>query len=216
MTQSTQRRIPSLRSIALCLSTAFTPVSAAPHPKGGPFRALESVPSGVSLAQIITGLYANDTAEGRIVVQDIHGRESWSWSVADANNQKNIPADLLTCIQTHTAVPEAKWTNGGRSVISIYNAAAIMINHMPGSDQDKQVIWGTCLDRNNMRNTHSLELVPDGKIAIATTSASSDATIKIFNPPPPTPPALLHRRRPSTATATRAAPSQRTRRTPST
>ncbi|KAJ6784289.1 hypothetical protein PWT90_06419 [Aphanocladium album] len=66
--------------------------------------------------------------------------------VSDANKQGNIPDDLLTCIQTQTAVPEVKWTNGGNSVISIYNAAALMIRYSPGSDQDKQVTWGVSSD----------------------------------------------------------------------
>lgn len=182
MRHSTHSRTPSLWSLATCLTTTLQLTYARSIPAtNSPFRALESVNTGLSLAPVITGLYANSTADAQIVIHDVNGNPSWTWSVADAKTQSNIPADLLSCIQTTTAVPESKWANGGRSVISIYNAAAIMINHMPGSDQDKLVTFGVCLNWDDMTNTHSLELVPDGKLAIATTTPSLDATIKVFD-----------------------------------
>ncbi|KAJ4155657.1 hypothetical protein LMH87_000893 [Akanthomyces muscarius] len=178
----TQTRIPSLRSIATCLFHVLASVSAAPRrPPKSPFRALQAVPTGLSLSSVITGLYANDTADAQIAIHDMHGNPSWTWSAADVASQSNIPADLLSCIQSVTAVPEAKWADGGRSVLSIYNAAALMITHAPGGDTDKQVTWGVCLNQDGRTNTHSLELVPDGQVAIATTTSSTEATIQVFN-----------------------------------
>lgn len=132
------------------------------------------------MSPVITGLYANDTADAQVVVHDINGVASWTWSVENAKTQ-TMPADLLSCIEQDTAVPEAKWTNGGSSIITIYNFAALMINYAPGDPSDKQITFGVCLNWDNMTNTHSLELVPDGKLAIATTSPYEDGNIKIFD-----------------------------------
>ncbi|KAM3510482.1 hypothetical protein MY11210_005884 [Beauveria gryllotalpidicola] len=187
MPPSTQKRqLPSLRSAAIYLFCALVPASAAPRRPplpGGPFRALQSVPTGMALSQVITGLYANGTAPAQIVVHDVKGRPSWTWSAADAAAQPGMPADLLRCIQSPTAVPEAKWANAGRSVLTVYNAAALLINHAPGGGggQDKRVMFGVCLGRDGMTNTHSLELVPDGQLAIATTKPSAAGGILVFN-----------------------------------
>lgn len=173
----------SFRTIAALFAGAVQQVSARPPHGGrpGPFHALQSVQTGMSLAPVITGLYANDTAEAQISIHDVDGASTWTWGASDAANQKNMPADLLACIESPTAVPEAKWANGGQSVIAVYNAAALMINRMPGSDQDKLVTFGVCVNRDDMTNTHSLELVPDGKLAIATATANTQATIKVFS-----------------------------------
>ncbi|KAM3560611.1 hypothetical protein ARSEF4850_003579 [Beauveria asiatica] len=189
MPPSTQKTHPSsLRSAAIYLFCSLVLASAAPRrhpPPGGPFRAMQSVPTGMALSQVITGLYANDTVPAQIIVHDVNGRPSWTWSAADAAAQPDMPADLLRCIQSPTAVPEAKWANSGGSVLSIYNAAALLINHAPGGadgDQDKRVTFGVCLDRDGMTNTHSLELVPDGQLAVATTNPSAAAgSIVVFN-----------------------------------
>lgn len=171
-------------AVLCCLSCILPCVSAVPRrrpPPPGPFRALQSVPTGVALSPVITGLYANDTADAQILIHDVKGNPSWTWSVADAASQPGMPADLLACIQSVTAVPEAKWADGGRGVLTIYNAAALFITHNPGSDRDKQVLFGVCLDQGDLGNTHSLELVPDGRVAIATTTPAMDATIQVFN-----------------------------------
>lgn len=148
--------------------------------RGPPLRDFQQFNSDTPTSQVITGLYADNSAEAQIVIHDVNGVPSWSWSVDDAKTQA-IPADLLACIQQHTAVPEAKWANDGSSVITIYNFAALMINHLPGDPRDKQITFGVCLNWNGMENTHSLEVVPDGKIAIATTCESNTANIKIFD-----------------------------------
>lgn len=179
MARPSQTRIPSLRSLALSL---FAPsVLAFPPHRGGPFRALESVPTGLALAQVITGLYANSSTPAQILIHDMQGVPSWSWSAADAAAQPSLPATLLACIQSPTAVPEAKWADGGRSVLAVYNAAALLITRAPGTAHDKQVAFGVCLDQGDMGNTHSVELLPDGLLAVATTAAARDASILVFN-----------------------------------
>lgn len=148
--------------------------------QGKPWREFRELYSHLPSPQIITGLYANDTASAQIVIHDTNGVVSWTWSVDDVQSQA-MPAKLLGCMQAKTAVPEAKWANGGSSVIAVYNYAALVINHLPGDALDKKITFGVCLDGADMANTHSLELVPDGKLAVATTSDDYHANIKIFN-----------------------------------
>ncbi|OAA57672.1 WD40/YVTN repeat-like-containing domain protein [Cordyceps fumosorosea ARSEF 2679] len=184
---TTTPRIPSLLLAALLLLLLLAGSStAAPRPPppavGHPFHALQSVPNGLALSPVITGLYANSSAAAQIAIHDVNGNPSWTWSAADVAAQADLPANLLACLQTPTAVPEAKWADGGRAVLAIYNAAAVMIRRAPGdASQDKRVLFGVCLQQGNMGNTHSLELVPDGKLAVATTTSQMDATIHVFN-----------------------------------
>ncbi|OAA37821.1 hypothetical protein NOR_06898 [Metarhizium rileyi] len=132
------------------------------------------------VAQIITGLYGTNTALAAVVVHDTKGRETWRWTSNDAQRQ-NIPGDLFKCLKNNLAVPEAKWANGGNSIITVFNGAALMINHTPGKAGDKKITFGTCVNRGTLGNTHSLELVPDNKIAIATASHTYKENIQIFD-----------------------------------
>jgi hypothetical protein len=145
-----------------------------------PLAKFHKFDSALPTSQVITGLYANDYAEAQVIIHDVNGAASWTWSVADANYQ-SVPAALLSCIQKHSAVPEAKWANGGSSILTIYNSAALIINHMPGDPRDKQITFGVCLDGGDMSNAHSLELVPGGRLAIATTSDDGNTGIQIFD-----------------------------------
>ncbi|KAG5933104.1 hypothetical protein E4U59_007062 [Claviceps monticola] len=146
-------------------------------------------PSGISLfqdspkSQIITGLHGSPTSTARIVIHDTNGQSSWSWSVQDG---KNISVELRACLYDlcqaqGCSAPESKWANNGDSVIAVHGSAAIIINHHPGRNTDKAVAFGICLNRDNMDNTHSAEMLPDGKIAIATTSNDIRGGIKIFD-----------------------------------
>lgn len=63
-------------------------------------------------------------------------------------------------------------------MLAIYGNAAIIVNYAPENPlSDKQLLFAVCLDRNS----HSLELVPDDKLAIATTSQGLQGSIKIFD-----------------------------------
>ncbi|KAG6005310.1 hypothetical protein E4U21_000285 [Claviceps maximensis] len=142
-------------------------------------RALPSI----SGPQIITGLYGSPAAAAQIVIHDAAGRVSWSWSVQDG---KNISPELRSCLYDvckakGCAAPDNKWANNGESVVAIHGFAAIIINYHPGRDTDKAVSFGICLNRDNMENTHSVEMLLDGKIAIATTSNEMTGNIKIFD-----------------------------------
>lgn len=134
-------------------------------------------------AQIITGLFGSPTSEAQIVIHDTNGRPSWTWNVSSG---KNVSPQLRQCLHDACrgggcAVPEVKWAENGQSVLAIYGYGAIIINHHPGRADDKQITFGVCLNRDGMENSHTVELLPDGKVAIATTTSELTGNIKIFN-----------------------------------
>lgn len=136
-----------------------------------------------SNAQIITGLFGTPSSQAQIVIHDTNGQSSWTWN---ADSGKNLSPQLRQCLHDvcqagGCTVPENKWANNGQSVVAIYGYAAVVINHHPGLASDKAVTFGVCLNRDGMDNTHTVELLPDGKIAIATTGTSQTGSIKIFN-----------------------------------
>ncbi|KAF9770709.1 hypothetical protein IL306_011697 [Fusarium sp. DS 682] len=126
---------------------------------------------------IVTGQYY----PARITIHDTSGRASWSWSKSDFLEQQ-IPQKLKDCLSEGGSVTDAKWANHGRSVVSIYGYAAVVINHCPEDpSKDKAITFGMCLNSRGLQGTHGVEIVPDGKLAIATTSYESTGNIKIVN-----------------------------------
>ncbi|KAK2601834.1 hypothetical protein QQS21_004617 [Conoideocrella luteorostrata] len=133
--------------------------------------------------QILTGLYGTATTGAQIVIHDTSGKPSWTWSFQEG---KNISADLQKCLYdvckgSGCGAPENKWAHRGDSVLAIHGYAAVIINHHPGQDSDKAVTFGICLNRDDMDNSHTVELVGDGKLAVATTTDEMTGSIKIFD-----------------------------------
>ncbi|TWU71070.1 hypothetical protein ED733_001282 [Metarhizium rileyi] len=133
--------------------------------------------------QIVTGFFGSPSKTARIVVHNAAGQVSWDWSIDKAGN---VPAALRqcaydTCKAGGCAVPEVKWADNGRSVLSVYGYAAIIINHHPGLETDKRISFGVCTNRDDMDNSHTVELLPDGKVAVGTTTSAATGNIKIFN-----------------------------------
>ncbi|KHN97603.1 uncharacterized protein MAM_04618 [Metarhizium album ARSEF 1941] len=82
-------------------------------------------------------------------------------------------------------VPEAKWADGGRSVVAVFGFAVVVINHHPGRPSDKLLSFGVCTDRDDMANTHSAEALPGGRLAVATTAAAAgSANVLVFDRAP--------------------------------
>lgn len=132
---------------------------------------------------IITGLFGTPSTDARIVVHDTAGQAAWTWTFADA---RNVSDALRRCVHDVCSgggcdVPEVKWAEGGDSIVSVYGFAVLVVNHHPGRASDKQISFGVCTDRDDMGNTHSAELLPDGNVAVATTTAAGTGNIKVFD-----------------------------------
>ncbi|KAI1032495.1 hypothetical protein LB503_012706 [Fusarium chuoi] len=127
--------------------------------------------------EIITGQY--DPA--RISIHDTTGHVSWNWTKVDFVNQ-NIPKKLNECLQNGGSVTDVKWANHGRSVVAVFAYAVVVIDHFPDEpSKDKVITFGMCLDQYGLGGTHGIEPLPDGKLAIATTSYEATGNIKIVN-----------------------------------
>lgn len=135
------------------------------------FRPQEASP------QIITGQYK----PAQISIHNTSGHASWNWSRIDFVDQ-DIPKKLNECLQNGGSVTDAKWANRGRSVVAVFGYAVVVVNHCPDDpSKDKAITFGMCLDRSGLGGTHGIEPLPDGKLAIATTSYEATGNIKIVN-----------------------------------
>ncbi|RBQ71909.1 hypothetical protein FVER14953_13623 [Fusarium verticillioides] len=127
--------------------------------------------------QIITGQYN----PARISIHDPTGHVSWSWTKVDFVDQ-DIPKKLNECLQIGGSVTDVKWANHGRSVVAVFAYAVVVINHYPeDKSKDKAITFGICLNSFGLGGTHGIEPLPDGKLAIATTSSEATGNIKIVN-----------------------------------
>ncbi|GAO19261.1 uncharacterized protein UV8b_04983 [Ustilaginoidea virens] len=132
---------------------------------------------------LITGLYSSAQEPAQIVIHDTAGKPSWTWSV---KNAKGISSALLQCMYSKCkkglcVAPEQKWADGGNRVLAIQGTAAFLINHHPGRPTDKQVTFGICLNRDGMENSHTAELLPDGKMVLSTTNDAMTGNLRVFD-----------------------------------
>ncbi|KAL9561884.1 hypothetical protein ACKAV7_013807 [Fusarium commune] len=127
--------------------------------------------------EIITGQYN----PAQISIHNTSGHVSWNWTKIDFVNQ-DIPKKLNECLQNGGSVTDVKWANHGRSVVAVYAYAVVVITHAPDEpSKDKAITFGMCLDQPGLGGTHGIEPLPDGKLAIATTSYEATGNIKIVN-----------------------------------
>ncbi|KAG5787828.1 hypothetical protein H9Q69_013107 [Fusarium xylarioides] len=127
--------------------------------------------------EIVTGQYN----PARISIHNTTGHVSWDWAKVDFVNQ-DIPKKLNECLQDGGSVTDVKWANHGRSVVAVFAYAVVVINHCPDEpSRDKIITFGMCLDKFGLGGTHGIEPLPDGKLAIATTSYEATGNIKIVN-----------------------------------
>ena len=76
----------------------------------------------------------------------------------------------------HSAT-EVKYAAKGRKITAIIGYAAVVINYTPeNSDLDKTLAFATCL-HGETESAHTLELLPDDVLAVATTGQSQKAGV---------------------------------------
>lgn len=132
---------------------------------------------------VVTGVM-QDSSSGSpaaIVVHDVNGKPSWKWTSANAAAQ-GVSNQLQKCLTWDAYwMPEVKWAANGRSILAIYHGAVVMINHHPGESSDGKITFGKCI-LPSMRNSHTAELLPGHKVAVATTDdANSKDSIRIYD-----------------------------------
>ncbi|CEJ87257.1 hypothetical protein VHEMI04354 [[Torrubiella] hemipterigena] len=132
------------------------------------------------VGEIVSCVMQTGSDQATLAVHDVAGNWRWSWTGQNAT-QQGIPQDLQKCINDNSFwFQDAKWIRQGEAIVTIYHHAALMINHLPGHPDDGKIVWGTCINRDNMGSSHTLEILPAHHIAIATTSGSATSNIQIF------------------------------------
>ena len=120
------------------------------------------------------GYFGSISRPAKIRIVDVESRTQWEWEAT--NIDKSIPSQIRSCIEDGVSVTEVKWAKGGTRIVAIVNNAAIIITHAPGDDKDKQVEFAVCIT-----SSHTVELLPDGFLAVATTGKSPKDGIEVYD-----------------------------------
>ncbi|KAB8069207.1 hypothetical protein BDV29DRAFT_198855 [Aspergillus leporis] len=128
---------------------------------------------------IITGVYGSNPI---IKVLDINGNTKWSLSIEDIQNQTHVPEWLKNCSRDGSAVTEMKWVEDGPKIAALIGGAAVVVNYNPKEPQeDKNVVFGVCTNTDMLNSCHTLEALPDNRLAIATTGQGERDGIWVYN-----------------------------------
>lgn len=113
----------------------------------------------------------------RIIVQKDSNHIEWKWDL-DNIKQQGITPKLKACIENMDSITEAKRVSNGSKVVAIVGNAAAMIFDVPSaSNHDTPTIrFAICV-----KNTHTLELLPDDFPAVATTGKAQSDGIEIYD-----------------------------------
>lgn len=129
--------------------------------------------------QIITGVYSQPPL---IKIHDRQGMVQWSFSRTDVEQRQQLPPSIQQCINSPANdATDMKWIRNGTAIAAVYSNTVLIINYAPGQPQDKQVDFAACRSGNYLANSHTLEPLPDGKIAVATTGARPWDGIVVFD-----------------------------------
>lgn len=127
---------------------------------------------------IITGIYGERDNENRItqfpyIAISNTTHEVWGWSANVTNN--SVPyQSLRDCIKDASAT-EVKFAAGGDKIVAIIGYSAVVINR-----DDKSVQFAVCLS-GDLSHAHTLELLPDDLLAIATTGQTPNDGVWIYD-----------------------------------
>ncbi|KAL6906776.1 hypothetical protein GGI43DRAFT_431076 [Trichoderma evansii] len=160
-----------------------TSLSTLNHPNQGRttierIKQTEEAAFGGILANVLT----DGTSQLEIKVLEPSGKTVWSWN-AKHDLKGNLPDQLHDCVSRKaTTRTEAKQSEDGSLIAAIYGDAIIAVKYMPDDpESDKRVVWGVCGDSSLLGSSHSLELLPDNLLAIATSGQSQSDGIVIYN-----------------------------------
>lgn len=130
---------------------------------------------------IVTGIYGSGDAMPQILVHDRHGNISWSWNAT--MGMALVPPKLRECIQDGPNATEAKFvgtrdgTGDENAIVAIIGRAAIVIGYH--GEFDRRVLFAVCLS-GLLANAHTVEMLPDELMAVATSGQTSNDGIYIY------------------------------------
>lgn len=161
-------RIPSMADFAIQIQ----------RPQQHPLA--EDKSTAVSVPDIITATYGSGTSRPKIKILDRYNQTKWSFSQPEIE-QPGLSPELRNCLWHGDSGVEVKYLDGGRKVLATFAHTVLIINHTPDEPKkDKTIAWGMCW-RDHMSNSHTVEMLPDNMLALATTGQTMDDGIWIFN-----------------------------------
>lgn len=127
--------------------------------------------------RMILGIRGDRHSYGRIEVQDPSGDVQWKWSQSNVPRISYLPDGVKSCITGGSSVTEVKWAANGTKILAVVGNAAIILNYAPGNPGlDQQIDFAICV-----HHTHTMELLPDDFVAVATTGSTRLDGIKIYD-----------------------------------
>lgn len=127
--------------------------------------------------RMILGIRGNGSLPGHIEVQDHSGNVQWKWHPSNVDKANYLPDGIKSCIKKGSSVTEVKWAVNGTKILAVVGYSAIILNYAPDNPAlDQHIDFATCVN-----DTHTLELLPDDFLAVATTGKTPRDGIEIYD-----------------------------------
>ena len=130
--------------------------------------------------QIISGFYSVPPV---LAIHDRRGEIQWTFSRGDvANNKSSLPRRIQSGLYSNANdATEVKWINEGKSIAAVYSDLAVIVSYAPGESNDKEITFAVPRHGTPLGNAHTLEPIPDGKVAVTTTGQREWDGIFVYN-----------------------------------
>ena len=126
---------------------------------------------------IATGFYSQPPL---LTVHDRSGQVKWSFSRVDITQQLPPTLQHSLDIDANDAT-EMKWIHGGKAVAAIYGDLVVVVNYAPGTPDDKKITFAAPRRNTFLWNSHTVEPLPDGKLAVATTGSTPGDGVLVYD-----------------------------------
>ncbi|KAH0421234.1 hypothetical protein CcaCcLH18_13554 [Colletotrichum camelliae] len=112
----------------------------------------------------------------RIIVQRASDDIEWKWDL-DSIRQQGIAPKVKACIENSDSITEVKRVANGSKVAAIVGNAAMIFDVPSASNHNTHTIrFAICV-----KDTHTLELLPNDFLAVATTGKTQSDGIEIYD-----------------------------------
>lgn len=127
--------------------------------------------------RMIVGLRGSWSSCGTIIIKAPLGNNEWEWKTRYVKSDKYLPLEVRSCITRGESMTEVKWAANGTKIVAVVGYAAIVLNYAPENPElDQRIDFAICV-----ADTHTLELLPDDFLAVATSGSKQSDGFKIYD-----------------------------------
>ncbi|KAE8146992.1 hypothetical protein BDV25DRAFT_161437 [Aspergillus avenaceus] len=128
--------------------------------------------------EILTGVYG---VPALLKIHDRTGDVRWTWGRSDVTQPLPPSIERGLWSEANDAT-EVKWIRNGTAIAAIYSDLVMIINHTPDQPEtDKRITWAVSRQSEFLWNSHSVELLPGDRVAVATTGQRPWDGILVYN-----------------------------------